>query len=134
MQLPHGAVVAVVDGEKLNLFRNGGDEGALRLEAMPDLAVGVDNKGTGSRHQNSSANHDGGQQDEDNFGVGVTDVLNKQVLDGHIKNLLVIAAPRTLGELRKHYHKTLSAILMGEIDKDLTGHALGDIEKAVAAK
>jgi protein required for attachment to host cells len=45
----------------------------------------------------------------------------------------VIAAPRTLGELRKHYHKTLEAKMVGEISKDLTGHAMADIEKVIAA-
>jgi hypothetical protein len=39
--------------------------------------------------------------------------------------------PRTFGELRKHYHKSLSAILVGEIEKDLTGHNIQDIEKAL---
>jgi protein required for attachment to host cells len=54
------------------------------------------------------------------------------VLDGKITDLVIIAAPRTLGELRKHYHKKLSATLVGEIAKDLTGHAVQDIEKAIA--
>jgi len=34
--------------------------------------------------------------------------------------------------MRKHYHKALSAKVVGEIAKDLTGHGLHDIEKAVA--
>jgi len=38
-----------------------------------------------------------------------------------------------LGELRKHYHKSLTAALVGEIAKDLTGHSIADIEKTVAA-
>lgn len=59
-------------------------------------------------------------------------MLNKRVLDGKIDNLIVIAAPRTLGELRKHYHKTLSAILLVEIAKDLTGHPADDVEKIIA--
>ncbi|WP_242154832.1 host attachment protein [Sphingomonas sp. BAUL-RG-20F-R05-02] len=45
----------------------------------------------------------------------------------------MIAAPRTLGELRKHYHKTLEAKLVGEVSKDLTGHTTADIEKAIAS-
>jgi protein required for attachment to host cells len=44
-----------------------------------------------------------------------------------------IAAPRTLGELRKSYHKKLSEVLRGEIPKDLTGHAVHDIETTIAA-
>lgn len=45
----------------------------------------------------------------------------------------MIAAPKSLGELRKHYHKALEAKLMGEIVNDLTGYSVADIEKAVHA-
>jgi protein required for attachment to host cells len=55
------------------------------------------------------------------------------VLDGKISDLVVIAAPRTLGELRKHYHKTLETKLLGEVPKDLTGHGIEDIEKTLAS-
>ncbi|WP_244598843.1 host attachment protein [Rhizobium tubonense] len=58
---------------------------------------------SGARHSSSSANPDDSQQDDDGFGSGVTDMLNKQVLDGKIKSLVIVAAPRTLGEMRKGY-------------------------------
>ena len=66
-----GTTVAVVDGEKLNFFRNSGDA---------------------ARHASPDAD-----------------------------------------ELRKHYHQKLSAVLVGEIAKDLTGHSIQNIEKLVAA-
>ena len=140
MRLPKGATVAVADGEKLNLFRNTGDEADPKLTALPGADVASDNKGSGARHQGSSANPGHGQVEEDGFAAGVADLLNRQVLDGKItcsclqsSALVVIAAPRTLGELRKRYHKKLSAALVGEIAKDLTGHAVRDVEKAIAA-
>ncbi len=55
------------------------------------------------------------------------------VLEGQIDALVIVAAPRTLRELRNHYHKALSAILVGEVSKDLTGHAVADVEKTIAA-
>jgi len=131
MLLPTDAYVAVVDGEKLNLYRNAGDESTVKLIAMSVPGVDRDNKGSGARHHSSAANPDDSQQDEDGFAAGVAEMLNTQVLAGNIDALIVIAAPRTLGELRKHYHKALSAKLVGEVAKDLTGHALYDIEKAV---
>lgn len=133
MQLPKGATVAVADGEKLNLFRNTGDEANPKLTALPAADVVSDNKGSGARHQSSSANPDNSQAEEDSFSAGIADLLNRQVLDGKITDLVIIAAPRTLGELRQHYHKKLSATLVGEIAKDLTGHAVRDIEKTIAA-
>ena len=133
MRLPKGATVAVADGERLNLFRNTGDEADPRLTALPGADVASDNKGSGARHQGSSANPGHGQVEEDGFAAGIADLLNRQVLDGKIADLVVIAAPRTLGELRKRYHKKLSAALVGEIAKDLTGHAVRDVEKTIAA-
>jgi protein required for attachment to host cells len=133
MLLPQGTFVAVADGEKFNLFQNTGDESNPALSAMPEPDVESVNKGSGSSHQSSSANPDESQAAEDGFAGGIADLLNKRVLDGEIADLVIIAAPRTLGELRKSYHKKLSDVLRGEISKDLTGHTLHDIEKAIAA-
>ncbi|MDP9759590.1 MULTISPECIES: host attachment family protein [Agrobacterium] len=132
MDLPQNTVVAVADGEKLSLFRNDGDAATVNLTALPDPAIDSSKISSGARHSSSSANPDDSQQDEDGFGAGVTDMLNKQVLEGKIKSLVIIAAPRTLGEMRKGYHKSLSEVLIGELDKDLTGHSVQDIEKALA--
>ncbi|EHS53396.1 Host attachment protein [Rhizobium sp. PDO1-076] len=133
MQLPQNTVVAIADGEKLSLFQNEGNATNVKLRAMPAAEVDGSTISSGSRHPSSSANPDDSQQTEDGFSVGVANMLNKQVLDGHIKSLVIIAAPRTLGEMRKNYHKSLSEVLVGELDKDLTGHTIQDIEKALAA-
>lgn len=132
MLLPNGAVVAVADGQKLNLFHNKGDEGRPELTAMPAGSVESDNHGSGARHHTSSANPDHGQVEEDSHSAGVAALLNHDVTAGRIKHLVVIASPRALGELRKHYSKELSAVLVGEIAKELTGHTLADVEKAIA--
>ena len=132
MLLPKGAIVAVADGEKFNLFSNTGDEANTTLSAMPEADVESVNKGSAGQ-QTSAANPDNGQAEEAGFAGGIADLLNKRVLDGKISDLVIIAAPRTLGELRKSYHKKLVDVLRGEIAKDLTGHPLKDIEKAIAA-
>jgi protein required for attachment to host cells len=132
MMLSKGTTIAVADGEKLNLFRNEGDEAGLKLAPLPHQQVDADT-GTSNGHQSSSGNPDQGQAKEDGFAAGIVDYLNKQVLDGAVKGLVIIAAPRALGEMRKRYHKTLTANLQGEIAKDLTGHSMADVEKAIAA-
>ena len=133
MKIPKGAFVAVADGERLNLFCNAGDENTPELAAVAHGDVDSSNQGSGGRHYNSSANPSGSQQNEDGFAAGTAELLNKRVLDGTIDKLIIVAAPRTLGELRKHYHKSLLAVLVGEISKDLTGHSVADIEKSLAA-
>lgn len=132
MQLPHGATVAVADGEKLLMFKNIGDEAAVKLETLDHGEVASENAGSGLHHHSSSANPDHGQSEEDGFAGGIADMLNSKVLSGAITALVIVAAPRTLGELRQNYHKNLSAILIGELAKDLTGHSIHDIEGAIA--
>jgi protein required for attachment to host cells len=133
MQVPQNTVIAVADGEKLSLFQNEGNALDIKLKAMPAEEIDSSKIASGARHSSSAANPDDSQQEEDGFGSGITDMLNRQVLEGKIKNLVIIAAPRTLGEMRKGYHKQLSAVLIGELDKDLTGHSVQDIEKALEA-
>ena len=94
----------------------------------------ADHRGSDAGHQSSSANPDGHHSEEDGFAIGVADVLNRAALENEITHLMIIAAPQTLGELRKHYHKALSAVLLGEMHKDLTGHSIKDIEQAIAAR
>lgn len=132
MLLPKDTTIAVADGEKLNLFLNEGDEADIKLVAVPHETVDTD-QGTSMGRQSSAANPDHGQAGEDQFAAGIVQYLNQQVLGGKIKNLVIVAAPRALGEMRKHYHKALSAILLGELAKDLTGHSLADVEKALVA-
>jgi protein required for attachment to host cells len=130
MMLPKNTIVAIADGEKLNLFRNTGDEAGLKLTAVQHDGVDPD-EGTSMGRQSSAANPDHGQSGEDQFSAGIVQKLNRQALEGKIENIVIVAAPRALGEMRKHYHKALSAILLGEIAKDLTGHSLADVEKAL---
>lgn len=131
MMLPHNATVAVLDGETLALFHNGGNEGDLALKAVDSPALNGGNAGSGGRHHSSSANPDDSRQFEDGFAAAAAAWLNRQVLDGKIDALVVIAAPKTLGELRRHYHKELEAVLEGELSKDLAGHPISDIEAAI---
>lgn len=133
MLIPNGAMIAVVDGEKLNLFHNKGDEAHPALTAMPAPALETDNHGSGGRHHSSSANPDHGLLEEDSHSAGVAAMLNAEVAAGRLNDVIVIAAPRALGELRKHFSKQLSAVIVGEIAKDLTGHSMAEVEKAIAA-
>ncbi|WP_022681595.1 host attachment family protein [Sphingobium bisphenolivorans] len=73
------------------------------------------------------------QMEEDQFATSIAELLNKQALAGAYESLIVVAPPRTLGELRKHYHKEVVDRLKGEVSKDLTGHTIPQIEEALAA-
>ncbi|ATU94273.1 host cell attachment protein (plasmid) [Phyllobacterium zundukense] len=133
MQLPKGATIAVADGEKFNLFQNVSEDAIPKLNALAEADVDTETNNASAGRKSSSANPDQGQANEDNFAAGIADLLNQRVLKGRITGLVIIAAPKALGELRKHYHKELVSILIGEISKDLTGHSVQEIEKAIAS-
>ena len=129
MILPKDAVVAVVDGEKLVLFENTGHQ-AIVLSPRPTPAIAERASGAAGRGS-SEANPDNDTQAEDGFAMGVADELNKSVLANKIEHLLVIAAPKTMGQLRKGWHKETAARIVGEISKDLTGHSADQIAEAI---
>lgn len=134
MLLPHGAVVALVDGEKFELFRNSGNETdpALTSLAAPDLDA--HNKSAGARRDSSTANPTGHQLEEDAHAAAAVDWLNHQVQTRQIERLVVIAPPRTLGEMRRRYHKDLEAALVAELPRDLLGHGPQAVLDALRAK
>lgn len=129
MILSAGTLVAVVDGEKLALFHNTGHQS---VELTPRPAPEIAERASGAAGRISSgANPDNDTQAEDGFALGVAEVLNKLVLDHKVEHLLVIAAPKTMGQLRKGWHKETAARLVGEISKDLTGHTPAQIAAAI---
>lgn len=131
MEIPQNTIVAVVDGENFHLYRNTGNSVNIQLEAMRDHeSVDVPSD---SGRSSSAANPAAKQMDEDAFGKGVTEKLNAMVLDNRIEKLIIIAAPRSLGEMRRSYHSKLQDALIGEIDKTLTGASADEIAKAIEA-
>lgn len=125
MQLSSGSHVVVADGTQFQLFRNSGSEQEPSLTAidLPTNGESAHNAGQGDTpRQNAEAGH----------AASVAEALNAAVLSNRIKQLVVIADPSTLGEMRKLYHKTLEAALVGEIAKTLTGQSTDDILKSVA--
>ena len=73
------------------------------------------------------------QLEEDRFAAEVGEMLKKRALSNGFEQLIVVAPPKTLGALRKHYHKEVEHRLAGELAKDLTGHTIPDIEAALKA-
>lgn len=133
MNVPQNATVAVADGRKLNLFQNIDTAGGVTLKALPAAHPHEESGGAGNHHRDSSANPSHGQTEEDDFAAGVAALLAAQVQNGKIQHLVVIAAAKTLGELRKHYTKPVTAALVGEVSKDLAGHPVKEIEKTLVA-
>ncbi|PTM39781.1 host attachment protein [Bosea sp. 124] len=134
MQLPHGAVIALVDGKCFELFRNSGNEAGPVLAPMPSPDLDEHDRAGGAGRDSSSANPTGHQIDEDAHAAAAVRWLNQQVLGHKIERLVIVASPRTLGEMRRHYHKQLQAGLVAELSKDLIGKSGPDILVALRSK
>ena len=133
MLLPHGTVIALIDGKNFELYRNTGDEAEPQLTTVDAPKLDSHNH-SGAGHHSSAGNHAGHQVDEDAHAIAATEWLNSQVLGHKIEQLVVIAPPRTLGEVRKHYHKQTERAVIKELGKDLIGKQAGDIVAALREK
>lgn len=145
MQIQHNAMVVVADGRKMLLFRNEGDE------QFPNLAVvdheekpvparedfGTDEPGSmrdygaGMQHRSSMAETDFHQLEEDRFAAETAEMLKRRALRNEFSQLIVVAPPKALGALRKHYHKEVEARLVAEIPKDVTNRPTDEIEAII---
>lgn len=146
MRVPHNSFVMVADGRKMLFLRNDGDadlpnlrvvnmaekENPANRDQMSDAA----GRAFGSVGSARSAfeSTDFHELEEGRFAVETADLLKRRALDGDYDKLIVIAPPKTLGELRKHYHKEVANRLVAEIAKDLTGHPVAEIERIISAR
>jgi protein required for attachment to host cells len=138
MRIPANAHVAVVDGERFLLMRNSGTATEPRLEVESQPTVATNNKSAGTRHLDKVDTVDDGTSSADPLdkhahAAGVAQWLNKAVLEGRIKQLVVAADPNTLGELRLHLDKQTSAAILSEIDKELASMPTPQILKVIEA-
>ena len=138
MLVPHGTVFAIVDGENFELYRNSGAEVAPKLTTMEPPTLEATNFSAGARRSDAPKRHqartgDGSNDslDESAHVAAVAGWLNQQVLEGEIAELVIVADPRSLGEMRRHYHRELKATLRAEVPKTLTGRPASEIIKVI---
>ena len=132
MKVPQNAHVVVANGEKFLLLKNTGQPFEPKLEriANPDLLL--TNFSAGIRHQDPAGQRSGSTDiDELAHGAAIAEWLNNKALKNDLGDVVVIADPRTLGQIRQHYHTKTEKQVVGELDKDLTNVPIPDIEKAL---
>ena len=147
MQVPHNSFVVVADGRKMLFFRNEGDAEFPKLEVerkqVQDNPADRDQKTDAPGHtfdrsggagRSAYEEVDFHQLEEERFAAETAAMLKMRALRNEFESLIIVAPPRTLGELRKHYHKEVEKRLAGEVAKDLTGHPVAEIEKIQKAE
>lgn len=128
MLIPHGTVIAVVDGKAWELYRNAGTEAAPELAAIETPALVEHNHSSGGSHATPH------QQDETAHCAAVADWLNRQVQANKIAQIVLIAPPRALGELRHALNKATQHAMIKELAKDMIGRQATEIIAALRAK
>ncbi len=139
----NGAWVLVGDGHKALYLTNHGDPDLLDLRVLdaqvddnpPTRAQGTDAPGRAmSAFGGRSAveNTDWHEMEKHLFVASVAARINKAAESGAMKEIVIVAPPRVLGDLRQALSPAARARVVGELDKDLTRHSTPDIEKALA--
>ncbi|WP_238364368.1 host attachment family protein [Mesobacterium pallidum] len=139
-ELTNGTTVLIADGEKALLLTNLTDAQDPHLEVLrkeeqdnpPDRAQGTDRPGRfndGPSVQRSAVQEtDWHALEKERFASDLSDMLFRMAHRGDLNRLIVVAAPRVLGDLRKTWHKEVASKVVGELDKDLTNSPLDEIE------
>lgn len=143
--LKHGLWVVVADGEKALFLKNAGDtkfpdfQVAQEMERKnpPTRDQGVERPGRHSDgpspHNSAYAETDWHRLGKERFAEEIADRLYRFAHSGSFKELVLVAPPQVLGEMRKRLHKEVTDRIRAEVPKTLTNQPVWNIEKLLGA-
>jgi len=146
MKIDRDAWIVLADGRKALIAQNVGTPLEPKLavrnvvEAEPNPATheqGTDRPGrsydsSGSRRASFSQT-DWHEQAEQEFAKRVAGELDNLSRTNAMRRLVLVAAPRSLAQLRLSLSPAVKDRTVSEIDKDLTNHPVAEVEKILAA-
>lgn len=145
-ELTKGTWVLVADGAKALFLENITDAQNPNLvvrrveeqdnppnrEQQSDRPGRMPDPGPGQR--SGLAEADWHRLEEARFAADAADILYRLAHRGVFERLVLVAPPRTLGELRRHLHKEVASRVVAEIAKDLTNHPGDTLEQVLLAE
>lgn len=129
MLLRKESLVVAVDGTRMSIFKNIGEAFDPELKLIEEYRnpsqrtsqLGTDRPGRAFQSKSSRrATYeptDFQQQEEDDFVIGAARKIEEMASDSR-EGLVLVAAPRALGLIRKNLSPATSARLLAEIPKD----------------
>ncbi len=145
VSLPHLAAVLVGDARKGVLYVNHGDAVLLDLRVEEVIEAPANpptrEQGTDRPGRAGSGDHKSAVEDTDwhaaaeaEFAANLANHLNQRHERDAFKGLVIVAPPRFLGDLRKHFSPALKASVSAEWTKDLVHDSATEIERLFAPK
>ncbi len=128
-KIPAGAWVVVADGTGARLFHNIGKGATVSLKQQKLLEPEdlEDDGPSGKRPAEQSEQ----AKDEATFAKQLAHHLNAAALKQEFADLVLMADPQTLGQLRPQLHNETTRRIIKEIAKTFTNAPLEDIEAAL---
>jgi protein required for attachment to host cells len=143
MIISRQAWIVVADGGRANIYKNVGEIGEIKLslvrstnqhtEHTHDLGRDQPGRLSGNSGHAKSAleSTDLHQVAEDKFLKAVVEHLAQDVQDGQCKEIVLIAPPHALGEMRKHLPANVAKLVVSEMSKDYTHMAINELQKTL---
>lgn len=144
--LKNGGWVLVADGKKALFLRNNLNtkEYDLRVVWHPETdnpaskAQGSDRPGRSSSvpgmRRAALQETDWHQMSENHFAKEVAEILDRAAHDGVFDEIVVVAPPKILGDLRAEINPDTAKKVLAEIPKTLTNHPIDKIESLLKSE
>lgn len=142
-RLFHGMWVLVADGEKALFLKNEGDPVYPDLQVVremhednpPTHEQGTDRPGRfgddGSQNKSAVEDTDWHRIGKERFADEIAERLYDLAHRGRFEQIVLVAPPVVLGEMRKVLHKEVAERVAAEVAKTLTNHPIWEIEKVL---
>ena len=130
-KLSNEAWIVLADGERAALFLQDG-EGQVQLRHKQTIEPQAleDDGPSGVRPPESSAK----DTDEATFAKQLAIFINEEAKSGSFEQLILVADPSTLGQMRPILHSEVQKRLLFDVPKTLTSAPVDEIEKQIASE
>ncbi|MDE2361433.1 MAG: host attachment protein [Hyphomicrobiales bacterium] len=141
VRIHNKAWVLIGDGRKALVLRNEGDADLLDLRRAsvriddnpPTHAQGSDAPGrvvsSVGAMRSAVEPTDWHEIEAHRFAASMAEQVNEGVRTGACREVVLVAPPKILGEIRHHLSIEAQKRVKGEVPKDLTHHRIGEIER-----
>ena len=124
VHIPSNALVLVGDGRKALFLRNKGTPRAVELIVERELRQDNSRTAIGKTDWHDRA--------EEKFASEIAATLYEMEHSQKFDELVVVAPPKMLGDLRAAFHPEVADCVVAEVPKDLTAHPVPELAKVLS--